>query len=122
MAGNRGGDAVGRVLAAPRTDNPGDGERGESSQCMNGRGASSIDKAVAQPVVHAQLREPPASPDPMRKQRVGQTRQQSRGSANGGEATAIEAGTNGDQGGKTYGEHLQPEREGRGNIAEVKVT
>ena len=69
VAGDGDGHVLAVVLAAAGTENPGDGERGESADGLDGGGAAGIEKSMAEAVVDAQLREPSAAPDPVREER-----------------------------------------------------
>ena len=75
MAGQRRWHAFRIELAAPRPQDPGDGERRQSAHHLNDACASAIEKA--------QLREPSAAPRPVRKQRIGPPGEQHSGSAAG---------------------------------------
>src|SRR5437870_3287307 len=65
-----------RVLAPPRTEDPGDRQSRHSPQAVDRTRSARIGHAPAQSVAVAELGEPPSAPDPMAEQRVGQACQQ----------------------------------------------
>src|SRR5882762_8536443 len=81
MPGDGGRHAVRRILPAPGAQNPGNSESGEAAYYMNRARSRRIDESVTEPVIGAELREPAAPPDPMRKKRVGPASQNRGGSA-----------------------------------------
>src|SRR5882762_8537129 len=107
MAGDGGSHAVRRILPAPGPQNPGDSECGEAAYYMNRARSPRIDEPVTEPVIDAELRKPAASPDPMRKKRVGPAGQDRGGSATRPKPPAIRAASQRDQRSQPHAENLQ---------------
>src|SRR5882762_11626583 len=107
MPGDGGRHAVRRILPAPGAQNPGNSESGEAAYYMNRARSSRIDESVTEPVIGAELREPAASPHPMRKKRVGPASQNRGGSATRPKPPAIRAAPQRDQRSETHAENLQ---------------
>src|SRR5882762_118278 len=107
MAGDGGRHAVRRILPAPGPQNPGDSECGEAAYYMHRARSPRIDEPVTEPVIDAELREPAASPAPMRKKRVGPASQDRGGSATRPKPPAIRAAPQRDQRSQTHAENLQ---------------
>src|ERR1700737_2648760 len=91
MAGDGGRHAVRGILPAPRAENPGHGESGEAAHYVDRAGSPGIDESVTESVVGAELRQPTAAPNPMRKKRIGPTSQERSSSATRPEPPAIRA-------------------------------
>src|SRR5258706_7387934 len=107
MPGDGGRHAVWRILPAPGPQNPGDSESAQAAYYMNRARSPRIDESVTEPVVGAELREPAASPDPMRKKRVGPASQDRSRSATRPKPPAIRAAPQRDQRSHTYAGKLQ---------------
>src|SRR6266850_512451 len=74
---------------------------------MNRARSPRIDESVTEPVIGAELREPAAPPDPMRKKRVGPASQDRGGGATRPKPPAIRAAPQRDQRSQTHAENLQ---------------
>src|SRR6267143_3092203 len=107
MSGDGGRHAVRRILTAPGPQNPGDSESGEAAYYMNRARSPRIDEPVTEPVIGAELREPAASPHPMRKKRVGPASQDRSRSATRPKPPAIRAAPQRDQRSQPHAENLQ---------------
>src|ERR1700728_2767651 len=103
MAGQRGRHALRTELASARAQYPGDGKSRESSHGLNRACASGIDEA--------ELREPSATPNPMREQRIRRGSKQGGGSAARSQAPAVGAAAQGNDGRETRAQ--QPEQRGQ---------
>src|SRR5581483_1129095 len=106
MARHGGRYPVGGKLSTPGSQNPAGGQRRETSYSVNRASSSNIDEALSYAVIGAQLRQPPAVPNPMSKQRISPAGQESRGSATCTQAPSLCRAANGDHGCESDTEHL----------------
>ncbi len=91
VAGDCAGHSFRCVFAAAWAEDPGNGERRESPDCLNRAGTSRINEAASHTAGHGELSEPTAAPYPVREHWVGPPRHQRRGTANGSQSPSIRA-------------------------------
>ena len=109
MSGDRGGDAVG-VLALAGTQDPGDGESGETAEDVKDCGSAEIDEGW-EAEERGELGEPAVAPDPVAEDGEDDGGEETARGADGGETPAIRTGADRDDGGETCGEDAKREHE-----------
>ncbi len=79
----------------------------QPAHSLNCAGSSGIEKAAANSIIDAELREPSAAPYPVRKKRISQRSKNCSGKANGAKTPAIRAASKWNQGSEAHGKNLQ---------------
>src|SRR4029077_19384543 len=108
VPGNRGRHSFERVLAAARSKDPSERDRGQAANGVNRAAASGVDNAVTHGGIDPELCQPATAPHPMRKKWIGPSSEKSRGSTSGGQSPALQAGAKRNQRGQSNTEDLPP--------------
>ena len=110
-----------RVLPDARAEDHRPGEGGDASDHVHDRRAREVHVAVAEPEVGAELREPAAAPDPVRKERIGEHRDEEAVDEERRPLPALGHRAGGDRAGGVHEHHLEQEQREHAHVVHVRA-